>query len=147
MTVTIEVGSDSSATTSMALTSIGIRRGAEWYNTHIALARPPVRGQPRRIPQVVLLTDDVANRQKAEAENIPTVSSKASPLLMSISYLSVSRTVRKYVEGMQEAEKLLDILSATGTHDVEETRAATTTRTALYANVCFILLNDTRQSC
>ncbi|KAF8442330.1 RNB-domain-containing protein [Boletus edulis BED1] len=94
----------------------GIRRGAEWYNTHLALARPPIRGQTRKIPQVVLLTNDVANRQKAEAENIPTVS------------------IRKYVEGMQQAEKLLDILSTTGTDDVEQTRAATTTRTALYAN-------------
>ncbi|KAH0833322.1 hypothetical protein J3R83DRAFT_12388 [Lanmaoa asiatica] len=94
----------------------GIRRGAEWYNTHLALARPPVRGQTRKIPQVILLTDDVANRQKAEAEKIPTVS------------------IRKYVEGVQEAEKLLDLLSATGTDELEKTRAATTTRTALYAN-------------
>ncbi|KAG8212995.1 hypothetical protein J3R82DRAFT_11381 [Butyriboletus roseoflavus] len=94
----------------------GIRRGAEWYNTHLALAHPPVRGQTRKISQVVLLTDDVANRQKAEMENIPTVS------------------IRKYVEGLQEAEKLLDLLAATGTDGLEQTRAATTTRTALYAN-------------
>ncbi|KAI9566793.1 hypothetical protein HD554DRAFT_2024795 [Boletus coccyginus] len=94
----------------------GIRRGAEWYNIHLALARPPIRGQTRKTPQVILLTDDVANRRKAEAENIPTVS------------------IRKYVEGMQAAEKLLDILSATGADGVEKTRAATTTRTALYAN-------------
>ena len=42
---------------------------------------------------------------------------------------------------MQDAEKLLDILSATGIDGVEQTRAATTTRMALYANVCFTLLN------
>ena len=42
---------------------------------------------------------------------------------------------------MQQAEKLLDILSVTGSDEVEQTRAATTTRTALYENVCFILLN------
>ena len=45
---------------------------------------------------------------------------------------------------MQNSEKLLDILSATGTDNVEQTRAATTTRTALYSNVCFILLNGVR---
>ncbi|KAG9315316.1 hypothetical protein JVU11DRAFT_4455 [Chiua virens] len=94
----------------------GIRKGAEWYNTHISLACPPVRGQTRKIPQVILLTDDVANRHKAEAEAIPTVS------------------IRQYIEGMQEAEKLLDLLSATGKDDVGQTKAGTTTRTALYAN-------------
>lgn len=51
---------------------------------------------------------------------------------------------------MQEAEKLLDLLSATG-NDIEQTRAGATTRTALYANVCALfeeidILVDTRFS-
>ncbi|KIJ59605.1 hypothetical protein HYDPIDRAFT_118378 [Hydnomerulius pinastri MD-312] len=93
----------------------GIRKGAEWYNAHLTLAHPPIRGQkPLPPPQVILLTDDAANRQKAEAENIPTVS------------------IRRYVEGMKEAEKVLDLLSATGSDELEPTKSVAA-RTSLYA--------------
>ena len=55
----------------------GIRKATSWYNTHISLARPPIRGQPQQpLPTVVLLTDDVANRQKAEKEGIKCLSGK-----------------------------------------------------------------------
>ncbi|KAF9243101.1 hypothetical protein BU15DRAFT_86519 [Melanogaster broomeanus] len=92
----------------------GIRKGAEWYNTHLSLARPPTRGQkPNRIPQVILVTDDAANRQKAEIENLPCVS------------------IRKYVEGMKDANQLLDLLSATGSEDIEPTKSVTA-RKSLY---------------
>lgn len=54
---------------------LGIRKGAAWYNTHLSLTRPPVRGQESvPLPPVVLLTDDVANRQKAEKDGIPCLS-------------------------------------------------------------------------
>ncbi|KAI0050008.1 mitotic control protein dis3 [Auriscalpium vulgare] len=73
----------------------GIRKGTAWYNSHISLTRPTIRGQPPpTLPTVVLLTDDVANRQKAEKEGIPSLS------------------VRKYVEGMPNNSQLLDLLSA-----------------------------------
>ncbi|KAF8839454.1 RNB-domain-containing protein [Paxillus ammoniavirescens] len=93
----------------------GIRKGAEWYNVHISLAHPPVRGQREgQLARVILLTDDAANRQKAEAENIPCVS------------------IRKYVEGMKDASQLLDLLSDTGSEELEPTNASTARKT-LYA--------------
>ncbi|KAI0303388.1 RNB-domain-containing protein [Multifurca ochricompacta] len=49
-----------------------IRVGTAWYNTHISLTRPPIRGRPVPVlPTIVLLTDDVGNRLKAEKEKIP----------------------------------------------------------------------------
>lgn len=54
---------------------IGIRNATEWYNSHLQVTRPPVRGQaPPKIPKVVLMTEDAANRQKAEDMGIPTIS-------------------------------------------------------------------------
>ena len=53
----------------------GIRRATSWYNSHLSLARPPVRGQSRPpLPVVVLISDDVANRQKAEKEGLSSIS-------------------------------------------------------------------------
>ncbi|KAK7061084.1 exosome catalytic subunit dis3 [Paramarasmius palmivorus] len=85
----------------------GIRKATEWYNTHISLTRPPIRGQPQPIlPAVVLLTEDAANRQKAEQAGIHTMS------------------VRKYVEGLPDSNQLLDLLSAAGSDDIDPTKAA-----------------------
>ncbi|KAL0580474.1 exosome catalytic subunit dis3 [Marasmius crinis-equi] len=85
----------------------GIRKATEWYNTHISLTRPPVRGKPPpTLPTVVLLTEDAANRQKAEQAGIAAIS------------------VRKYVEGMVDSNKLLDLLSAAGSDAIEPTKAA-----------------------
>jgi hypothetical protein len=53
---------------------IGIRKAAEWYNTHLTLAHPPIRGQSKSAPKVVLITDDYANRQKADKDKIPCIS-------------------------------------------------------------------------
>ncbi|KAF7800188.1 hypothetical protein EIP86_011435 [Pleurotus ostreatoroseus] len=92
----------------------GIRKATSWYNTHISFARPPIRGQERQaLPTVILLTDDVANRQKAEKEGIKCMS------------------VRRYVEGTKEPSKLLDLLSAVGQDEIEPTRAVAA-RQALY---------------
>ncbi|KAH7884979.1 hypothetical protein F5I97DRAFT_1937308 [Phlebopus sp. FC_14] len=93
----------------------GIRKAAEWYNAHLSLSHPPVRGQHPNIPHVILITDDAANRQKAEADNIPCVS------------------IRKYVEGMQGAPQLLDLLATTSSEELEPTKS-TGPRTALYAD-------------
>ncbi|EMD35164.1 hypothetical protein CERSUDRAFT_116633 [Gelatoporia subvermispora B] len=85
----------------------GIRKATSWYNSHISITRPPVKGQPNRpLPTVVLLTDDVANRQKAEKEGIACIS------------------VRKYVEASKDSGKLSDLLSAPGSDNIEPTRAA-----------------------
>ncbi|KIP12193.1 hypothetical protein PHLGIDRAFT_98579 [Phlebiopsis gigantea 11061_1 CR5-6] len=92
----------------------GIRKATAWYNTHISLARPPIRGQTRPpLPDVVLLTDDAANRQKAEKDGIKSLS------------------VRRYVEGTKDSSKLLDLLSATGSDTLEPTKAVSA-RQALY---------------
>ncbi|KAI0318354.1 RNB-domain-containing protein [Amylostereum chailletii] len=89
-----------------------IRKATAWYNSHIALNRSPVRGKPTApLPPVVLLTDDVANRQKAEKEGIRGFS------------------VRQYVEGMPESSQLVDLLSA-GSDNIEPTAASG--RTLLY---------------
>ena len=46
-----------------------------WYNSHLKLNRPPVRGQaPPKIPTIVLMTEDAANRQKAERSGITSTS-------------------------------------------------------------------------
>jgi len=54
---------------------IGIRIATAWYNTHISLTRPPIRGQTKNaLPTVVLMTEDAANRQKAEQAGISCIS-------------------------------------------------------------------------
>lgn len=47
----------------------GIRKAASWYSKHLASMN-----NSSRVPTVVLLTDDVANRQKAEKERITAIS-------------------------------------------------------------------------
>ncbi|KAH7908909.1 hypothetical protein BJ138DRAFT_1156546 [Hygrophoropsis aurantiaca] len=93
----------------------GIRTATAWYNTHVALSRPPVRGQQQPSPpQIVLLTDDVANREKSQKEGIPCIS------------------VRKYIEDTKDANSLLDLLSATGSDDIEPTKAQAGASRTLY---------------
>ncbi|KII94407.1 hypothetical protein PLICRDRAFT_100657 [Plicaturopsis crispa FD-325 SS-3] len=92
----------------------GIRKATSWYNSHISLMHPPVRGQPEPIlPTVVLMTDDFANRQKAEKEHIPCIS------------------VRKYVEALPDSAEVIDLLAAAGSDDIEPTKAVAA-RSALY---------------
>ncbi|EJF61412.1 RNB-domain-containing protein [Dichomitus squalens LYAD-421 SS1] len=92
----------------------GIRKATSWYNCHLSLARPPVRGQSRPpLPVVVLMSDDVANCQKAEKEGLSCIS------------------VRKYVEGLKDSNELLDLLAAAGSDNLDPTPAAAA-RQALY---------------
>lgn len=59
----------------LMLVSVGIRKATSWYTQHLSLSRPPIRGQPSQIlPSVVLLTDDFANRHKAEQEGLACLS-------------------------------------------------------------------------
>ncbi|KAF6762804.1 mitotic control protein dis3 [Ephemerocybe angulata] len=81
----------------------GIRKAAAWYTTHL---NANVRGKaPKKPPTIVLLTEDAANRQKAEKDGLVTLS------------------VRKYVEAMNDASQLLDLL-ASESEEIEPTRAA-----------------------
>ncbi|RXW25770.1 hypothetical protein EST38_g55 [Candolleomyces aberdarensis] len=85
----------------------GIRKATAWYKEHLQLNNPPVRGKaPRKLPTFVLLTEDAANRQKAEKEGL------------------VSLSVRKYVEGMKDSPQLLDLLASIEADEIEPTRAA-----------------------
>ncbi|PBK71312.1 RNB-domain-containing protein [Armillaria solidipes] len=85
----------------------GIRKATAWYSTHISSTHR------QKGPAVILLTEDAANRQKAEAEGITSIS------------------VRRYVEGMSNATQLLDLLAAAGSDEIEPTKAAAG-RQALY---------------
>ncbi|TFK48126.1 RNB-domain-containing protein [Heliocybe sulcata] len=81
-----------------------IRRAAAWYQSHL----------PATSARVVLLTDDAANRRKAQAEGI-TVSS-----------------VRKYVEGTKDSAQLLDLLAGGDDGEGIEPTRAVAARSALY---------------
>ena len=52
--------------------AIAIRKAASWYAQHAASMKVGLRGNVP--PSVVLLTDDVENRKRAEAEGVPTSS-------------------------------------------------------------------------
>jgi exosome complex exonuclease DIS3/RRP44 len=94
-----------------------IRLAASWYASHLAQARAS-RGASASAgpaPQVVLLTDDAANRAKAEEKGMPCAS------------------VRKYVEAMKDAAPLLDLIAAAGGEEVEAGREGS--RKALYPEV------------
>jgi exosome complex exonuclease DIS3/RRP44 len=69
---------------------LGIRKATAWYNSHLKLNRFPVRGQsPPKIPAVVLMTEDAANRQIAEKSGIASTSG-LSPALSFLSPFSCS---------------------------------------------------------
>ncbi|KAJ7618363.1 RNB-domain-containing protein [Mycena rosella] len=87
----------------------GIRKATEWYNTHIGLSRPIIRGQEKpKFPTVVLMTEDAANRKKAEESGI------------------IATAIRKYISSLPEtvAAQLLDLLSSADENEIEPTRAA-----------------------
>ncbi len=94
------------------------------------MTHPVIRGKAPPIhPNVILLTEDAANRQKAQAEGIKASSGT------SVSTLAHSQNspelVRNYVEGMSSAPQLLDLLSASGSDDILPTKASGA-RQALY---------------
>ncbi|PFH47029.1 hypothetical protein AMATHDRAFT_153135 [Amanita thiersii Skay4041] len=99
----------------------GIRTAAAWYTSHLSLARKQLRGKNKKAPKVLLITEDAANRRKAEAQGISTMS------------------IRQYVEKMSEDDKkpqLLDLLTAVDEDEIEPTRAsaaATGTKASLYS--------------
>ncbi|KAK9778429.1 putative Exosome complex exonuclease dis3 [Seiridium cardinale] len=64
-----------------------VRKAVEWYNAHLA------QTQSKRVPTVVMLTDDRGNIEKAKKENVPAT------------------TLRDYVGGLEDAERLLDMIA------------------------------------
>ncbi|KAF7319870.1 Exosome complex exonuclease dis3 [Mycena kentingensis (nom. inval.)] len=95
----------------------GIRKAAQWYNEHIRLTRHVIRGQAKpKLPTVVLMTEDAANRKKAEDSGIPVTS------------------IRSYISSLPEttAAQLLDLLSSPEETELEPTLRAAGGRQALY---------------
>jgi exosome complex exonuclease DIS3/RRP44 len=48
-----------------------VRKAVQWYNQHITQAVAARSKKQKRIPTVVMITDDRDNLRKANAENIP----------------------------------------------------------------------------
>jgi exosome complex exonuclease DIS3/RRP44 len=53
-----------------------VRKAVEWYNRHLIEAVAAKSKQARRVPSVVMITDDRDNLRKAKAENIPALTCK-----------------------------------------------------------------------
>ena len=116
---------------------LGIRKATAWYNSHLKSNQPPVRGQrPPKVPTIVLMTEDAANRQKAEKSGITSTSGLFPALTEFLLLFYMFFIVRKYIEGMRDSTQLLDLLAAVGSEDMEPTRAAAG-RQVLYPDVCF----------
>ncbi|ETS87484.1 Exosome complex exonuclease dis3 [Pestalotiopsis fici W106-1] len=64
-----------------------VRKAVEWYNTHLSHIKS------KRVPTVVMLTDDRGNIEKAKKENVPAT------------------TLRNYVSGLEDGERLLDMIA------------------------------------
>ncbi|KAK6070194.1 RNB domain-containing protein [Seiridium cupressi] len=64
-----------------------VRKAVEWYNAHLAQTKS------KRVPTVVMLTDDRGNIEKAKKEKVPAT------------------TLRDYVGGLEDAERLLDMIA------------------------------------
>lgn len=63
-----------------------VRRAAAWYRSHLAKVSP-------LSPAIVLLTNDQENKQKSKMEKLTAL------------------TLREYVEGLDDADRLLDMVS------------------------------------
>jgi len=53
---------------------IAIRNAVAWYNSHISLNMPAVRGQTQKLSTVILVTDDAANRDLSGKEGVKALS-------------------------------------------------------------------------
>lgn len=69
------------------------------------------------------MTEDTANRQKAEQSGISSISGIHYTCLI-ITVLKLATVVRKYIENMKGTGQLLDLLSADGSQEIEPTKAA-----------------------
>ncbi|KAH6615035.1 hypothetical protein C7974DRAFT_343863 [Boeremia exigua] len=71
-----------------------VRRAVQWYNEHITEAVAARSKKQKRIPTVVMITDDRDNLRKAKAEKVPGM------------------TLTDFVSGLENANELLDMISA-----------------------------------
>ncbi|KAF8473463.1 ribonuclease R [Kalaharituber pfeilii] len=68
-----------------------IRKACQWYKSHLVSV---ITGTGRKVPDIVLLSDDRDNLRKAKDEGIACSS------------------IRDYVQGLKNADELLDMISA-----------------------------------
>ncbi|KAF7884647.1 uncharacterized protein EAF02_004983 [Botrytis sinoallii] len=71
-----------------------VRRAVKWYDEHITQAVKASGGRSKKIPAVVMLSDDKENLRKAKRDGIQACS------------------LREYVSGLEDADRLLDMISA-----------------------------------
>ncbi|ORX93181.1 hypothetical protein BCR34DRAFT_608633 [Clohesyomyces aquaticus] len=71
-----------------------VRKAVQWYNQHIAAAVATRSKKSQRIPSVVMISDDRDNLKKSKAEGIPAL------------------TLSEFVSGLDNADELLDMISA-----------------------------------
>ena len=74
---------------------LGIRKATSWFKTHVLETHPPHRSSSKKsssgsVPEVILVTDDSANRRLAEEAGLSAVSSMsllvASPFTLLTHY-------------------------------------------------------------
>jgi exosome complex exonuclease DIS3/RRP44 len=96
--------------------------------------RPAIDQSPQKVPTVVLMTEDAANRQKAEKSGITS----PSGLFLALSNLFIlfSFYVHHSTQVHERIYTTLDLLAAVGSEDMEPTRAAAG-RQVLYPDVRF----------
>ncbi|KAL8959840.1 MAG: hypothetical protein Q9193_003363 [Seirophora villosa] len=70
-----------------------VRAAAKWYGSHLK-ASAKSAGRAKAFPTIVMLSDDKDNLRKAKAENLPASS------------------LKEYVSGLEDADRLLDMISA-----------------------------------
>jgi exosome complex exonuclease DIS3/RRP44 len=53
-----------------------VRKAVQWYNQHLIAAVAAKSKKAKRVPSVVMITDDRENLRKAEGEDIPAMTCK-----------------------------------------------------------------------
>ena len=71
-----------------------VRRAVQWYAEHLAQAVKAAGGKAKQVPAVVMISDDKDNLKNAKKDGIEACS------------------LRDYVQGLENADQLLDMISA-----------------------------------
>ncbi len=82
-----------------------VRRSVKWYSEHLAKSVKAAGGKSKSTPVVVMLSDDKENLRKAKDDGIAACS------------------LKDYVKGLEDADRLLDMISAA--NEGRESRDAT----------------------
>ncbi|KAH7114496.1 hypothetical protein B0J11DRAFT_584909 [Dendryphion nanum] len=86
-----------------------VRKAVQWYNEHITEAVAAKSKKSKRIPSVVMISDDKDNLRKSKLDEIPAL------------------TLSDFVSGLDNADELLDMISA-----AQEQREVRSKKTELF---------------